>query len=86
MRSMTRVSTYALDVALLRGREVVIEEDNVGGGRSRGAGNLFQLAFADQGSGIGAVAMLHEFARDLGPGAGSERAQLVERLLGAEVG
>ena len=63
----------------------MIEENHVGGNRSRCARNLLQLAFADQRGGIGPVAMLHEFAGDLGAGAGRQRAQFVERLLGAEI-
>ena len=75
-----------LDVALLRSREVVIEQQQIGGDRSGGARDLFQLAASDQGGGIGAVAVLQKFPDDLGAGTDGQGAQLVERLFGGEFG
>jgi len=76
----------ALDIALLRRREIVIEENQVGGNRCGRARNFFQLALADERCGIGAVTMLHEFAGNFGSGAGSKRAQFIQGLLGTEIG
>ena len=75
-----------LDVALLRSREVVIEQQQIGGDRSGGARDLFQLAASDQGGRIGTVAMLQKLSDDLGAGTDRQRAQLGQRLFGAELG
>ena len=75
-----------LDVALLRSGEVVIEQKQIGGDRSGGARDLFQLAASDQGGRIGTVAVLQKFADDLGARADRQRAQFGQRLFGAELG
>ena len=84
MRSITRLCRIALDVALLRWREIVIEENQVGIGGSGRAGDLLQLAAADQRGRIGPVAPLQNFADDFGACAGRQRAQLVQRFFRAE--
>ena len=70
-----------LEVALLRGRELVVEHDEVDVER---VGELLQLrglARADVGGGIGRVAPLqHELDR-LGAGGVDEERELVERRL-----
>jgi len=64
-----------LDVALLRGGEVVVEEDDVGFGRRGGSGDFFELATSDERGGVGTVAMLEDFADNFGAGALGERAE-----------
>ena len=76
---------HALDVALLRRREIVIEQNHIRGNRGRRARNFLQLALADQRGGIGPVLALGEFAGDLGARARRQRPQFVERFLGAEI-
>ncbi len=75
----------AFDIALLRRREIVVEQDYVGGDRRGRSGNFFQLAFADESRRFGAIAMLHELTRDLRARAGGQRSQLVKRLFGTEI-
>ena len=53
-------------VAQLRGREVVIEENEVGVGGSGDGGDLLDFAGADERGGIGARAALDELRRRLG--------------------
>jgi hypothetical protein len=60
-----RVDNF-FDIPLLRGGEVVIEQQEIGGDRSCRARNLFEFAFANQGGWIGPVAALQELARNLG--------------------
>ena len=81
----TRVDD-ALNVALLRRREVVIEQNHIRGNRGGCARNLFQLALADQRRRIRPVLALSEFAGDLGACARRQRPQFVERFLGGEIG
>ena len=83
---MTRVLTHALNIALLRRREIVIEQDHVRGNRGGRSRNFFQLAFADQRSRIRTVVTLRKLAGDLGARAGSQGPQFVKRFFGAEVG
>ena len=47
-----------LDVALLRSREVVIEQQQISGDRGGGAGNFLQLSTSDQRGRVGTVAAL----------------------------
>ena len=75
----------ALNIALLGRREIVIEENQVGGNRGRRAFDFFQLPFANQRGGIGLVAVLQEFTRDLGASTERERTQLRQRFLGREI-
>ena len=54
--------------AQLRGREVVIEENEVGVSGSGDGGDLLDFAGADEGCGIGAGATLNNFGGDLATG------------------
>jgi hypothetical protein len=76
----------ALNITLLGRREVVIEQNHIGGNRGRRAGNFLELALADQGGGVGPVFALGELADDLGARAGRERTEFVERVFGCKVG
>ena len=58
----------------------MIEENQVGGDRCRSPSELVELAFADQGSGVRAVAALQKFSSHLRARTGGQRAQLVERF------
>ena len=73
-------------VAQLRGREVVIEEDEIGVGGSRDAGDLLHFAGADERGGIGARAALEQLGSNLAAGAQEQLAKLGERFLGVETG
>ena len=76
---------YAFDVALLRGREVVIEQNHIRGNRGCRARNFLQLALADQRGRIGPVLALGEFTGNLGARARRQRPQFIERFLGAKI-
>jgi hypothetical protein len=54
------------DIPLLRGGEVVIEQQEIGRYRGRCTRDLFKFAFANQGGRIGSVAALQELARNVG--------------------
>ena len=71
------------DVALLRSGEVVIEQEQIGGDRGRGAGNLFQLSASDQRGWVGTVAVLQKFADNFRAGADRQRTQFVQRFFRA---
>jgi hypothetical protein len=74
-----------LEVAKLRGRQVVIEEDEVGLGGACDGVDLVELAGADEGCGIGARAMLHEDGSDLGFGRAGELLKLGEGEIELEI-
>ena len=76
---------HLLDIALLRGRQIVIEKDQIRRYGSRGSGNLLKLAPPDQRGRIGSIAALKKLANHLGAGARRQRAQLVERLFRTEL-
>jgi hypothetical protein len=73
------------DVALLGGREVVIEQEQIGRDRSAGTGNFFQLPASDQRRRVWAVAVLKKFTDYFRARADGQRTQLVERLFSAEL-
>ena len=73
---------FTFQVALLRGRELVIEDNQVGRGGGHGAFQLFQFAAADERGGIGLLAALQDLAGDTGAGAGGQFAQLGHRFFG----
>ena len=75
-----------LKVAQLRGRQVVIEEDEVGVGGSGDAGDLLDFAGADERGGIGARAALHELGGDLAAGAQKQLAKFGERFFSIKTG
>ena len=68
-------------VAQLRGREVVIEEDEVGVGGGGDGCDLFNFAGANEGGGIGARAALNDFGDNLAASTEDEFAKLGERFL-----
>ena len=76
---------HPLDVALLRGGEIVVEEQKIGGNRSGGARDLFQFAAADQSGRVRAVAALQEFSGNFGAGAPGQGAEFVKRFFRAEL-
>src|SRR5208283_1184336 len=76
----------ALNVALLRRRKIVIEQDHIRGNRGCRARDLLQLALADQRGRVRPVFALREFAGNLRPRACSQRPQFVERIFGTEIG
>jgi hypothetical protein len=75
----------AFDVALLRGRQVVVEENQIGFRRSGCFGNLLELAAPDQRGRIRTVAPLQQFADDDRACASGQRVQFIERLFRAEL-
>jgi hypothetical protein len=76
---------HAFDIALLRWREVVIEQNYAGGNRSGRARNFLQLALPDQRGRFGAVPALRKFADDLGTRARSQGSQFIERFIRSEI-
>ena len=75
-----------LKIAQLRGRKVVVEEDQVGLDGGGDAGDLFHFAGADQSGRIGPGAALQELGGHLAAGARDKLAKFGERLLGVEAG
>ncbi len=75
-----------LKVAQLRGREVVIEENQVGLRGSGDAGDLLDLAGADERGGIGPRAALQDFGGHVAACAQEQFAKLGERFFGIETG
>jgi hypothetical protein len=73
-----------LKVAQLRGREVVIEENEIGVGRRSDGGDLLDFAGADEGSWIGAGTALNDFGGNLAAGAEDKLAKLGERFFNIE--
>ena len=80
MRSMTRSLMLALQVALLRGTQIVVEDDQVGVRHGCRTDNLFHFAFANQRGGIGPIAALQDFAHQLCAGARRQLAQFSKRF------
>ena len=74
-----------LEVAELGGREVVIEENEIGFGGSRDAGDLLNLAGANERGRIGLWPALHNLGGDLAASAQEQLAKFGERLIGVEV-
>src|SRR6185436_15378794 len=73
-----------LDLAQLRRRQLVVEDDDVDGGFRRRRGQALHLARAEERRRIGLGALLEDPERDLGAGRLREPGQLVERALGVE--
>jgi hypothetical protein len=59
-----RAGQSRFDVARLRWRQVVIEENEAGAGGGDGGDDFVELAAADQGGGIGAAAALDQDGGD----------------------
>ena len=75
-----------LKVAQLRGRQVVVEEHQVGLRGSGDAGDLLHFAGADQRGRIGTRTALHQLGRHLAAGARHQLAKLGKRLFGVSSG
>ncbi len=76
----------AFDIALLRRRKIVVEQDEIGIHRRDPALDLLQLAAADEGRCIRPVAPLQHLADHHCAGAAGQRAQLLQRFVRAELG
>jgi hypothetical protein len=61
---------YIFDIALLRRRKIVIEQNYVRRNRGGCARNFLQFAFADERCRLRPVAALSKLSGDFGPGAG----------------
>ena len=68
------------EVALLGGREVVIEDDRVGMERRSFAGELFDFALSDESGRLGFLSRLKLDVRDGDVRGGYELFELVERF------
>ena len=86
MRSSTRQGQRGLEVAKLRGRQFVIEENQIRLGGGRNAGNLFHFAGANQRGRIGLGAPLQNFGNYLAARAGHQLAKLGERFFRIKTG
>jgi hypothetical protein len=75
-----------LEVAQLRGRKVVIEENEIGLRRSGDSSDLFNFAGTNECSGVWSRAALNKFGSDLASGAQEQFAKLGERFFGVEAG
>ena len=64
----------------------MVNEHQIGIDRRHSAGNLLELAFADERCGIRAVAVLNEFAGNLRSGRSHQFAELSQRLFHAYAG
>ena len=64
----------------------MVEEDDIGFGGHGRSGNFFELAAADQRGGVGTVAVLEDFADDLGARAFGKGTEFSQGLFGAEFG
>ncbi len=84
MRSSTRQGKRGFKVAQLGGREVVVEEHQVGLRGSGDAGDLLHFAGADQRGRIGPRAALHQLGSHLAAGARYQLAKLGQRLFGIQ--
>ena len=62
------------------GRQVVVEDHDVGVGRRRRALQLVDLALADVGGGVGRLPLLQHAADDRGAGGFGQARELVERI------
>jgi len=68
------------EIAQLRGRKVVIEENQIGLRRGGDGSDLFDFSGADERGGIGTRAALDEFGSHLATGAQEQFAKLGERF------
>ena len=75
-----------LQVAVLRRRQLVVEDDRVGVEAAAERGDLLRLAAPDEGGRVGRVAPLHDPAHDVGARAVHQLRQLVELLVDQLVG
>ncbi len=78
---------FVLQIACLRRRQAVVENDQGGAARVRQLAHLGHFAAADKGARVNFLEGLEDFARDFGARALRQRAKLNERILrGAAVG
>ena len=82
MRSTTRELSVFSSVALLRRRQLVVDEERLGPGLAVRGFQLLQLAFADVGAAVGLRPVLRQLADRLDRGRARELAQLGEALFG----
>ena len=75
---------FVFEITKLGGRQLVVEDESSGIGHFCGGSDLFDLATADQGCCVGAVAALEHFSNHHCASALGELAQLGERLFGIE--
>ena len=80
-RSTTSHGEELLEVALLRGRELVVEHDDVDVERVGELAQLLRLARSDVGRGVGSVAALQLRVDRIGARGVGEQRELVERRL-----
>ena len=80
-RSTTSHGEDLLEVALLRGRQLVVEHDEIDVERVGGLAQLLGLARADVGRGVGRVAALQLHVDGIGARGVGEQRELVERRL-----
>ena len=73
-----------LDIALLRRSEIVIEQQHIGIHGCSCAGDLLELASADQRGRIRTIPSLQDFSNDFCARALCQRSQFVERLFRVE--
>src|SRR4029453_3135537 len=74
-----------LEVARLRRRQLVVEDDDVGAGLGACGGERLHLAAAQERRGIRLRALLLDAQHDIGAGRRRETGELVERVFGIEV-
>ena len=74
-----------LNIALLRGCEIVVKQQEICRDGGRSPGNLFKLSAPDQGGGIGTIATLKKLSHDFSSRACSQSAQLIQRFLCTEL-
>src|ERR1041384_5681325 len=76
---------HILNVALLRGGQIVVEQQEVRSNGSSRSCDFFELAAANESCRIRTVSPRQHFAGDFGPCAKRQIAQYVEGLLSAEL-
>jgi hypothetical protein len=74
----------AFNVPLLRRREIMIEQDELGFGTSHGSGDFLQLAFSDKRRRIELIAPLQNFSDYFRAGAGGQLSKFGERVFRRE--
>src|SRR5947207_7202847 len=74
------------DIALLRGGQIMIEEQQIRRNRSRRACDFFQLATTDESGRIWPVAVLQKFSNDFRASTGGQVTKFVQGFFRAELG
>src|SRR5207244_839496 len=89
LRAVERLlADLALEVALLRRRQLVVEQDQVRAALLRELAHVLDLALAEQRRGVALLPLLDQAADDGRAGAGGQQPQLADRRLraGARLG